>query len=115
MLGFFFRALLDTFCFFSGTGSGFFSTGFLSEKLLESVKQISLDQPFVDNQVPITGSNKEKKKHAFANFHSKLHAEVSIGQMDVTAAGQAEEENVYKFTCHKEGNKMMDRCNDQQC
>lgn len=32
--------------------------------------------------------------------------------MDVTAAGQTEEENVYKFICHKEGNKMMDGRDD---
>lgn len=35
--------------------------------------------------------------------------------MDVTAVGQAEEENVYKFICHKQGDKTMDGCKDLHC
>lgn len=33
--------------------------------------------------------------------------------MDVTAVRQAEEEDIYKFICHKQGNTMTDGRNDQ--
>lgn len=82
MLGFLFRALAVTLCFFSATGSGFFSTGLLSEMLLESVKEISLNQPFVEYQVPIIGGRGKKEKEMsmhFASIHRKLHAKGSIG------------------------------------
>lgn len=74
MLLFLFRTLEVALCFFSGAGSGFFSIGLFSEKLLESVKEILLNQPLIKNESPITGGRgkKEKKKeHAFANFHAK--------------------------------------------
>lgn len=31
-----------------------------------------------------------------------------------TVEGQAEEENIYKCVCHKQGDKMMDGCEDQR-
>lgn len=40
---------------------------------------------------------------------------VQLSRWDVTAVGQAEEENVYKFICHKQGDKRMDGCQDRHC
>lgn len=80
MLLFLLRTLDVTLVFLSGAGSGFFSTaGLLSEKLLESAKEISLNPPFMDKPgAPATGG-RVVTEHAVAKFHSKLHANASVG------------------------------------
>lgn len=111
MLEFLFKALVFTLGFCSGAGSGFFSTTFLSDWLLESVKDISVSQSSCSG-------------HSWSNYRqqrgNKRIQWACIWQFSHEASNHrwswvdvtAEEENVSKFICQQQGNKMMNGHDD---